>query len=151
MHTVTVPGSSRDRAPSQGATRVAVAGATGYTGQELLRLLSRHPSVALVAAMSSGATAARRLPGLARLWPGEVVPLSPDALKTADVVFLALPDVAAAGLAPALVQAAAQLLLAAERIAVDQLENDGLPARFHGIRESAIIHRFVLIRAAGCV
>ena len=47
--------------------RVAVAGATGYTGQELLRLLARHPAVALTAAMSSGATGAR---GGCRRWRG---------------------------------------------------------------------------------
>jgi N-acetyl-gamma-glutamyl-phosphate reductase len=110
MHTVTVPGSSRDSAPSQRAARVAVAGATGYTGQELLRLLSRHPSVTVTAAMSSGATASRKLPALSRLWGGEIVPLSPDTLKTADVVFLALPDAAAAGLAPALVDAGVRVI-----------------------------------------
>ena len=57
--------------------RVAVAGATGYTGQELLRLLSRHPLVALGATMSSGQTGAssRRLPGLTRLWDGASIVL----------------------------------------------------------------------------
>src|SRR5262249_52466859 len=95
------------------AARVAVAGATGYTGQELLRLLSRHPSVSLTAAMSSGQTAAssRRLPNLARLWNGTIVPLAPDALKAdADVVFLALPDAAAAELGPALVDAGVRVV-----------------------------------------
>src|SRR5438093_9122565 len=118
MHTVSMPGSmlgsmpgsSREGTPSRAAVRVAVAGATGYTGQELLRLLSRHPSVTLTAAMSSGATASRKLPALARLWGGEIVPLSPDTLKTADVVFLALPDVAAAGLAPTLVDAGVRVV-----------------------------------------
>src|SRR5438093_9450240 len=108
MHTLVRPGSSASASPAAGTAatvKVAVAGATGYTGQELLRLLSRHPSVTLTAAMSSGATASRTLPALARLWGGEIVPLSPDTLKTADVVFLALPDVAAAGLAPTLVDA----------------------------------------------
>src|SRR6476619_725408 len=88
--------------------RVAIAGATGYTGQELLRLLSRHPFVALGAAMSSGQTGAssRRLPGLTRVWDGVITPLSAETLATdADVVFLALPDSAAAELAPALVDA----------------------------------------------
>jgi N-acetyl-gamma-glutamyl-phosphate reductase len=87
--------------------RVAVAGATGFTGQELLRLLSRHPAVALTSAMSSGQTSAssRRLPGLTRLWNGSIVPLSFEALASeADIVFLALPDSAAAELAPALVE-----------------------------------------------
>ncbi len=110
MHTLVQPGSST---PAPGATapaRVAVAGATGYTGQELLRLLSRHPWVSLTAAMSSGATASRKLPGLARLWNGDITPLSPATLREADVVFLALPDAAAAELAPALVDAGVRVI-----------------------------------------
>ena len=112
MHTVVQPGpqpETQSASPSSSAAatplvRVAVAGATGYTGQELLRLLSRHSAVTLTAAMSSGATAsARKLPALTRLWEGHITPLSPDVLGDADVVFLALPDAAAAELAPALV------------------------------------------------
>ena len=61
-------------------TRVAVAGATGYTGQELLRLLSRHPSVTITQATSSGASAARRLPALAHLWNGSITPLDADGM-----------------------------------------------------------------------
>jgi N-acetyl-gamma-glutamyl-phosphate reductase len=119
MHTVSgaAPAPIADRpataAPDRVAARVAIAGATGYTGQELLRLLSRHPSVSLTAAMSSGQTAAgtRRLPGLSRLWTGTIVPLAPDVLKAeADVVFLALPDAAAAELAPALVDAGVRVI-----------------------------------------
>ena len=45
---------SRDDAAAGQASRVAIAGATGYTGQELLRLLGRHPAVSVTAAMSSG-------------------------------------------------------------------------------------------------
>jgi N-acetyl-gamma-glutamyl-phosphate reductase len=93
------------------ATRVAVAGATGYTGQELLRILARHPAVTVAAATSSGATAARTLPALAHLWNGSIAPLDPEALKRdADVVFLALPDAAAADLAPALVDAGVRVI-----------------------------------------
>jgi len=113
MHTVT----QRLPTPSGIATtpvaRVAVAGATGYTGQELLRLLSRHPGVALTAAMSSGQAggSSRRLPALARLWDGAIVPLSPETLaREADVVFLALPDSAAAEIAPALVDAGVRVI-----------------------------------------
>jgi len=93
--------------------RIAIAGATGYTGQELLRLLARHPHVALGAAMSSGQTGAssRRLPGLTRVWDGVITPLSAETLATdADVVFLALPDSAAAELAPALVDAGVRVI-----------------------------------------
>ena len=85
-------------------TRVAIAGATGYAGQELVRILARHPAVTLTAAMSSGTTSAPRpLPALARIWDGEVVPLDVDRLvRDADVVFLALPEAASAELAPTL-------------------------------------------------
>ena len=94
-----------------GKARVAVAGATGYTGQELLRLLSRHPGVVITHATSSGATAARRLPALAHLWDGAITPLDPDALaRDADVVFLALPDTAAAELAPRLIDAGVRVI-----------------------------------------
>jgi N-acetyl-gamma-glutamyl-phosphate reductase len=111
MHSLTDTGSARaGAAVAAAAARIAVAGATGYTGQELLRILSRHPAVAVTAAMSSGTTAARKLPALARLWPGEITPLSQDALRGADVVFLALPDAAAAELAPALVDAGVRVI-----------------------------------------
>jgi N-acetyl-gamma-glutamyl-phosphate reductase len=87
-------------------TRVAVAGATGYAGQELVRLLARHPAVTLTAAMSSGATSAPRpLPALARIWDGAVTPLDVDRLATdADIVFLALPEAASAEVGAALLQ-----------------------------------------------
>jgi N-acetyl-gamma-glutamyl-phosphate reductase len=101
-----------DRSGGARVTRVAVAGATGYVGQELLRLLARHAGVAVTAAMSSGTTASNRhLPALAHVWDGAIVPLSADTLaREADVVFLALPDSAAAGLAPALVEAGVRVI-----------------------------------------
>jgi N-acetyl-gamma-glutamyl-phosphate reductase len=112
MHTVTSDrGSIRDGVAAPVA-RVAVAGATGYTGQELLRLLSRHPSVRLtVATSSTAASAARRLPGLTRIWDGELTPLDPAVLaREADIVFLALPDSAAAELAPGLVESGVRVV-----------------------------------------
>jgi N-acetyl-gamma-glutamyl-phosphate reductase len=106
MHTVTSPDSASARVLPTEKIRVAVAGATGYTGQELLRLLSRHPGVVVTAATSSGSTAVRRLPALTHVWDGTITPLDPDTLaRKADVVFLALPDAAAAELAPRLVDA----------------------------------------------
>jgi len=120
MHTVHPAGSATAERPGPGTTsttpgaapaRVAVAGATGYTGQELLRILGRHPAVNIVAAMSSGTTTARRLPALARLWNGAVEPLAPEKLAAeSDVVFLALPDSAAAEIAPKLVDAGVRVV-----------------------------------------
>ena len=112
MHSVAAPSASAVEATAAAVTRVAVAGATGYTGQELLRLLARHPAVSIVAATSSGASSAvRTLPALAHLWSGSITPLSVDALKNdADLVFLALPDAAAAELAPALLDAGVRVI-----------------------------------------
>jgi N-acetyl-gamma-glutamyl-phosphate reductase len=106
MHTVTKR-SEASQSPAtveRPAAKVAVAGATGYTGQELIRLLARHPFVELTAAMSSGTAAPRQMPALARLWKGVLAPLDREALvRESDVVFLALPDAVAAELAPQLV------------------------------------------------
>ena len=106
MNTMATPAAATSGAQgSARLTRVAVAGATGFTGQELLRLLSRHPAVTLTAATSSGATAARKLPALTRVWEGTITPLDADALvREADVVVMALPDSAAAELGPRLVE-----------------------------------------------
>ena len=85
--------------------RVGIAGATGYAGQELLRLAARHPSIEVTTAMASGAgDRARTLPALARLWDGEVAPLSVDRLAAeTETVFMTLPDPVAAEVGPALV------------------------------------------------
>src|SRR5437588_549238 len=100
MHTV-LPVQNQHPSADRAVTRVAVAGATGYTGQELLRLLARHPSARVTLATSSGMASARPMPALAHVWDGSVTPLVPESLaREADVVFLALPDKAAAELAP---------------------------------------------------
>ena len=104
----------RDRADAADTrlTRVAIAGATGYAGQELVRLLARHPRVTLTAAMSSGATSTPRpLPALARIWDGAVQPLDVDRLTSdAEVIFLALPEAASAELAPTLLERGARVI-----------------------------------------
>ncbi|MEX5216377.1 MAG: N-acetyl-gamma-glutamyl-phosphate reductase [Nitrospiraceae bacterium] len=75
--------------------RVAVAGASGYTGIELVRLLAQHPGVTLTAVTSeksSGSAVAAVFPHLRNAVPLTFEALAPDALsKQADVVFLALP------------------------------------------------------------
>lgn len=84
--------------------RAAVVGATGFAGQELIRLLSRHPRVTIAVATGSQATSTpRRLPALARIWEGTVVPLDASQI-VADVAFLALPEAASAELAPTLLK-----------------------------------------------
>ncbi len=76
---------------------VGVVGATGYGGQELVRLLARHPGADLKVALgSSQSDQPRTLPGLARIWDGEVTAYSPEALDGCAVVFLSTPEAFAA-------------------------------------------------------
>ncbi|MGE0812218.1 MAG: N-acetyl-gamma-glutamyl-phosphate reductase [Vicinamibacterales bacterium] len=91
---------------------MAVAGATGYAGQELVRLLARHPAADLTMATGSQATSApRSLPALARVWDGQVVPLVVDEVAAAaDVVFLALPEAASADLGVAFLAKGARVI-----------------------------------------
>ena len=114
----------------QGSPRVAVVGATGYAGQELVRLLARHPRAALTTATASQASSTpRRLPALARIWDGEVAPLDIAAVTAAaDIVFLALPEAASAELG-------AQFLDAGKRV-IDlsgafRLRDDAARARWY--------------------
>jgi N-acetyl-gamma-glutamyl-phosphate reductase len=92
------------------APRIGLAGATGYAGQELLRLLAVHPHVSLTVAMASG-NEARTLPSLARLYDADIAPLNLDRLLAeSDIVCLALPEHASAAIVPVLVQGGARVI-----------------------------------------
>jgi N-acetyl-gamma-glutamyl-phosphate reductase len=83
-------------------TSVAVAGASGYAGGELLRLLLGHPTVklgALTAGDSAGSTLGQHHPHLVPLADRVLEPTTPAALDGHDVVFLALPHGHSAALA----------------------------------------------------
>src|SRR4030088_3177078 len=74
--------------------RVAVAGASGYAGGELLRLLLAHPQVeigALTAGDSAGTPLATHQPHLVPLADRILADTTADVLAGHDVVFLALP------------------------------------------------------------
>ncbi len=108
---------------------VGVVGATGYGGQELVRLLARHPAADLKVALgSSQSDQPRTLPGLARIWDGQITAYSPDALAGCDVVFLGTPEAFAA-------TSATELLARGHRV-IDmsgafRLKDPGLRARFY--------------------
>ena len=88
---------------SYSPVRVGVAGATGYSGVELLRRLARHPGADLRLAMGSSASEGRRVASLARIWDEPIAPFDIDRLADeTDVVFLATPDTLSAEVAPAL-------------------------------------------------
>ncbi|WFE43739.1 N-acetyl-gamma-glutamyl-phosphate reductase [Verrucosispora sp. WMMD1129] len=81
--------------------RSAVAGASGYAGGELLRLLAGHPEFDLVAA-TAHSQAGQRLDAVHPQLTGLDVTLgatAPEVLAEADLVFLALPHGESAALA----------------------------------------------------
>ena len=91
-----------DRRPGTSAPiRVAVVGATGYVGAELVRLLDRHPAVTIVGLVGRG----RDDEPVGGIHPHlATTPHLVDAdLPTADAVFLALPHGSAAELVPGIV------------------------------------------------
>jgi N-acetyl-gamma-glutamyl-phosphate reductase len=85
--------------------RVAVAGASGYAGGELLRIIGGHPDLELgplAAATSAGAPVTVAHPHLAHLGDRTFEPLDPARLSSADLVFLALPHEESAAVSAAL-------------------------------------------------
>jgi N-acetyl-gamma-glutamyl-phosphate reductase len=85
--------------------RVAVAGASGYAGGELLRLIAGHPELELAAATAhqqAGAPLTAIHPQLVSFGDRTLVATRPAALSEADLVFLALPHGESAALAAAL-------------------------------------------------
>jgi N-acetyl-gamma-glutamyl-phosphate reductase len=83
--------------------RVAVAGASGYAGGELLRLLAAHPDLDIVTA-TAHTQAGEPLVSVHPHLRSDLIlrPTDPAALADADLVFLALPHGESAALAAAL-------------------------------------------------
>lgn len=83
-------------------TTTAVAGASGYAGGELLRLVSAHPDLDLVvaaAASQAGEPVGAVHPHLVSLGDRVFEPTTPEVLGRAELVFLALPHGASAAVA----------------------------------------------------
>lgn len=116
--------------------RVAVVGASGYSGEELVRLLLGHPGVELVAVTSrqyAGRTVAEVFPRFAHMGAARALEFrEPDATRlaeVAEVIFLALPHGVAAEFA--------RPLLAAGRVVIDlsadfRLRNPAVYEEFYG-------------------
>lgn len=79
--------------------KIAIAGSSGYTGGELMRILLNHPGAAVTAVTSeksAGRPITEIFPQLSGLTDLVCEPLDPDAIaRKADFVFLALPHVTA--------------------------------------------------------
>jgi len=102
--------------PSGVPTRVAVLGASGYAGGELVRLLAAHPAfdVTFVGARdSAGRRLAESHPHLTALPQGALVlrPIEVEAIaEGADLVFSSLPNGSSSSVVPALLDAGLRVI-----------------------------------------
>lgn len=112
--------------------RVGIVGGTGYTGVELLRLLSAHPQVEL-AAITSRAEAGRRVddlfPNLRGHCALEFTPPDLSALGACDVVFYATPHNVAMQMVPELLETGTRVI---DLSADFRLRDAELWARWYG-------------------
>ncbi len=98
--------------------RAAIVGASGYSGEELVRILSRHPSVELAAVTSrslAGRAVAEVMPRFHGLLPPYLIftesdPKALAADASIDIVFLALPHGVAAEFAIELTNAGKKVI-----------------------------------------
>lgn len=94
-------------------TKVSIAGATGYTGIDLLRLLVKHPEVeiaTLTAESHAGKNIAEVAPSLKGWVDQTLVKLSPEVAHGCDVLFLALPHTTSMQHVPELLQSSCKIV-----------------------------------------
>ena len=94
--------------------KVAVIGASGYTGVELLRLLAGHPQVTVTCVTSrqqAGQSLGEVFPSLAGVYDLNFEAVEPAAVAgRAELVFTAVPHQAAMGMVPALLAAGCKVI-----------------------------------------
>ncbi|TAM84809.1 MAG: N-acetyl-gamma-glutamyl-phosphate reductase [Acidobacteria bacterium] len=129
-------------AGSSRVVRVAVAGATGYAGLELLRLLGRHPYARVTRLMSSGRDGRKEFPiehshpSLRGKFSVLCQPLSVEALPPSDVdiVFLATPHQTALEITPRLLE---RHLRVVDLSAAFRLKDASVYPRWYGFEHNA--------------
>ena len=94
--------------------RAGIAGAAGYTGAELIRLLEAHPRAEIAWLMTGPTNAGKPLrevfPHLRGVQDRVLQPFAPEKAGDVDVVFLATPHGVAVSLAPAVLDAGARIV-----------------------------------------
>jgi N-acetyl-gamma-glutamyl-phosphate reductase len=97
--------------------RIGIVGVSGYSGMELARIAARHPSLAVVQAVSdkwAGAAIGERLPisgptGKVKITP-QAEATKPGAFSGIDLVFLCTPAEVSLTLAPGILEAGARVV-----------------------------------------
>jgi N-acetyl-gamma-glutamyl-phosphate reductase len=115
----------------------AIVGASGYSGVELIRILSAHPDVEIKIAMagkSAGEMVESLYPDLAKRVHHVLEPVDPARFKGMDVAFLALPSGESMGLAPGIVQEAGCVI---DLSGDFRLKNLDLYREFYGREQTA--------------
>ncbi|WP_413853054.1 N-acetyl-gamma-glutamyl-phosphate reductase [Candidatus Ruminimicrobium bovinum] len=94
--------------------RVGIIGITGYTGEELLRILSKHKDVQIAVLAGRSTSSVRDLKDIYPKYESlnlKCVPLNIEQIKKeTDVVFLALPHAVAFEVVPALIEAGKKVI-----------------------------------------
>jgi N-acetyl-gamma-glutamyl-phosphate reductase len=113
--------------------KVAIAGATGYTGGELLRLLARHPNVEVVSVtseQSAGEPLASRLPFLKGCYDLTLEAFDSEKVaEKADLIFVALSHTQAMTPARRLIEAGKKVI---DLSADYRLRSPGLYEKWYG-------------------
>lgn len=110
---------------------VAVAGASGYAGGEMLRILAAHPAFEVTAVTgdsSAGDRLGRHMPHIPLLKDMVIEPTTPEALNGHDIIILALPHGVSGTLAEKLHANCAMVDLGADH----RLESDAAWAQYYG-------------------
>lgn len=114
--------------------RVAIVGASGFTGKEAFRLLEQHPDVDLAGLWSARTEPSARQEYGGRLHEPRSLPLDLEALAGCDAVLLCAPHDASASLAPRLLE---HVPLVLDLSAAYRLRDPELYPRFYGFEHPA--------------
>jgi len=93
--------------------KVGIAGASGYTGLELLRLLTKHPDVEIIAVTSEkhqGQMVADVFPSFSGFSELRFSSLAPSISNECDILFLALPHTTAMNQVPAFLKGSCRVI-----------------------------------------
>ena len=94
--------------------KAGIVGITGYTGEELLKILSKHPDVKIVGLYGRAESETRELKNIYPQFEKlnlKIEPLNVDKIKSScDVVFLALPHAVAFAVVPKLLDAGVKVI-----------------------------------------